>query len=610
MLQIIDHPDEGWATALHLLDIFKAGFYSKSPEVALWTCRLMSRIATELHGRGMGGSAWEWFVAGPTCGLQGVLHCADKNRSVPIEAAVSVLCQFGKFNCTELFTHHLKQAFPEVRDYMIAVAGLVPSLAEYKQSRDEMAAGGVLRFWIELGCSKGDAEPAGANTPDERAAALGLLFEIWTCFSGAVEEQAECSDRIMQVAQRANRDRSECLQLASLAMLFRLLDTFAAEKNPYAPVVYKTLTFALVENHQKVQVREFILNNFRLVFETFPTIPPAILLEPFIKQIRRSEGITFFYNVFDFEFFLSLARHPRLKTKGAVQTLDLLAKTYLYDELFAGSAFSPFMFLAFRFKDDPSFVTFILKLGKFVLGLYSANAKKVSRTGEHKSAKYLRYINARIGDDKAQFQLQNGRILELLARVIELENPEVCGRLKSAILEENATVKSLTKADDVGLLSVLGKLGDAQEMINEFEAPPKKPAASPVRKRACNPLAPRNTVVRTRRVSQKAAQNATLDGRNETKSGDDRSAVSERETVRVCVVTQWNRRESHRLRRCRIRRNTVWCPTSGSAYSRRRPWPRLSASSRRRRPGERSGKLRRIASALRMQRSCGCSKSS
>lgn len=40
------------------------------------------------------------------------------------------------------------------------------------------------------------------------------------------------------------------------------MDVFSETKNNYAPIIYKTLTFSLIENHADMQMREFILKNF------------------------------------------------------------------------------------------------------------------------------------------------------------------------------------------------------------------------------------------------------------------------------------------------------------------------------------------------------------
>ncbi len=281
LISVLQNEPEGGASTLQILDIMKAGLYSKHAEVAAWACRLLAKMASELNAKGMSGMAWDWFVA-DNGGLQGILHCANKNRELMGENVVSALCQFGRYNFAELFTHHLKLAIPEAKEYMETVSGLVPSLAEYKVSRDELANAGVLVFWIDFGCRKADVDNSNAN---ERTAALGMLLEIWLSFPNVVEEKAEYADFIIKLMQRANRDKNPNVQIVSLAQLFKLMEHFALERNPYAPIVYKTLTFALVENHQKTSIRELMLANFKVMLETFTTIPVSILLDPFIKQV-------------------------------------------------------------------------------------------------------------------------------------------------------------------------------------------------------------------------------------------------------------------------------------------------------------------------------------
>lgn len=268
-----------------MLDIFKAGLYSRDKDVVLWTCKLLTKLATEFHLKGFSAQAWDWFVEQPGGGLLGILHCINTNYGITVEGPIAVLCQFGKFNYSELFTHHLMVSCQNTKEYMRVVTGFIQPLAEYRQSRDEVISAGIIHYWIDMSCKKADMDAIGSNTPDERAAALGLLLEIWSNFSNVVEEKAEYADFIIKVAQRANRDRSENLQIVSLTLLFRLIENFASDKNPYAPIVYKTLIFALMENHSKVKIREYILANFKLVFESFSSIPPSIVIEPLIKQV-------------------------------------------------------------------------------------------------------------------------------------------------------------------------------------------------------------------------------------------------------------------------------------------------------------------------------------
>lgn len=66
-------------------------------------------------------------------------------------------------------------------------------------------------------------------------------------------------------------------------LLFKLLDVFSVDWNKFAPIIYKTLTFLLVENHHELETREYMLKQFSRVFKQVKTIPVAILLETMIK---------------------------------------------------------------------------------------------------------------------------------------------------------------------------------------------------------------------------------------------------------------------------------------------------------------------------------------
>lgn len=59
-------------------------------------------------------------------------------------------------------------------------------------------------------------------------------------------------------------------------------------------------------------MRELILNNFRIMLVQYPSIPVDLLLEPLLRQLAVSEGKSYVLNLFDFEFLIEAARHPRL----------------------------------------------------------------------------------------------------------------------------------------------------------------------------------------------------------------------------------------------------------------------------------------------------------
>lgn len=127
----------------------------------------------------------------------------------------------------------------------------------------------------------------------------------------------------LKVFKRSCRDKNRSLRICAIGMLFRLLDQFAGAKNNQAPVLYKILTFSLVENHADEVTREYMMQNFIDLFQSHATIPVGILIDPLLKIIQTAERQTYNYNVFDFEFFTSLAKHPKLQASPhGLQLMD------------------------------------------------------------------------------------------------------------------------------------------------------------------------------------------------------------------------------------------------------------------------------------------------
>jgi hypothetical protein len=105
--------------------------------------------------------------------------------------------------------------------------------------------------------------------------------------------------------------------------------------------------------------REFMMSNFITIVQKQPTIPIGILIEPLVKQLHVSQGKTYYPNLFDFEFFVALARHGKLMIRQAVMLLDLCAKIYINDLDWASACSVPFMIIVSRFLDSPAIREFI-----------------------------------------------------------------------------------------------------------------------------------------------------------------------------------------------------------------------------------------------------------
>jgi hypothetical protein len=130
--------------------------------------------------------------------------------------------------------------------------------------------------------------------------------------------------------KKASKDNCLVLKLAMNGQLFRLLEIFAVNKNPNAPIIYKSLTFSLIENHADETVREFMVKSFIEIFETIPSIPVSIVVDPLIKCMQTNEMTTYQFNTFDFDLFLAIAKHPKLTLlPSGLTVLDQLSRIYL-----------------------------------------------------------------------------------------------------------------------------------------------------------------------------------------------------------------------------------------------------------------------------------------
>jgi hypothetical protein len=64
----------------------------------------------------------------------------------------------------------------------------------------------------------------------------------------------------------------------------------ATERNRYAAILYKKLTFSLIENFDDIETRDYMENNFMNLFTKFASVPIDILLEPLIKQCNVNDS--------------------------------------------------------------------------------------------------------------------------------------------------------------------------------------------------------------------------------------------------------------------------------------------------------------------------------
>lgn len=135
---------------------------------------------------------------------------------------------------------------------------------------------------------------------------------------------------LLKINARAKR---RTVREAAISQLFLLLDFFTFKKSSFAPLLFKTLTFILVDAYNEDSTRCFIQHNFIHFIRTTPTIPVGIIIEPLVKQIAGAPILRL--DLHDFSFFETLAHHPKLSAKSAISLLDVLARLHLTHDFYA-----------------------------------------------------------------------------------------------------------------------------------------------------------------------------------------------------------------------------------------------------------------------------------
>lgn len=67
-------------------EALKSGLVSKSYEVALWTIRLFSRLALDLHHNNELVNIWQWFAYDPNCGFETILLAIKRHPDLKSNA--------------------------------------------------------------------------------------------------------------------------------------------------------------------------------------------------------------------------------------------------------------------------------------------------------------------------------------------------------------------------------------------------------------------------------------------------------------------------------------------------------------------------------------------
>jgi hypothetical protein len=197
-------------------------------------------------------------------GLSSIIFAIKKYPNETIESVAPLLSQYGKNNFMELFSHHLKNQYPDKCGFIEFSHELVSTVLNTSLFREGILGSGVLDDWIQISLRMSDFD--GVNSPEERISALSFLSYLWEVKSDKMDENPDISSTILTMLKRGCRDRSKILRIVSTELMFKLLTVFSLERNPSAPIIYKSLTFLMIEYHVDMEIREQMMRHFIKLF--------------------------------------------------------------------------------------------------------------------------------------------------------------------------------------------------------------------------------------------------------------------------------------------------------------------------------------------------------
>ena len=241
-----------------------------------------------------------------------------------------------------------------------------------------------------------------------------------------------------------------------------------------------------------------MMKNMTYVIEKHFSIPISTLIEPMVKQMHVTQGSTYQPNLFDFEFFVALARHGKLQLKHGILLMDLCAKIYLNELDWASACQVPFLMIASRFIDHVPTRDFLKQFFKIAFDELPSLEKS-----KHKKSKSKLKLKEFVQQDNPQdntmpiydkdapaevlktlppFQkppedhrvvdanriIKRAYIIEVAQKVLEMRHYGISEDMRILILETNKISYDLHKRNNKGLMKLLSFFGNPEDLFEQY----------------------------------------------------------------------------------------------------------------------------------------------
>ena len=430
------------------LGALKPGILSKDAEVVQWTLRVLSRLILDLTDKQILNEVWKWYVDENLTEI--CVLSMKRNESEVKTHVIEFLLQIGQFSFIEFFTVLLRNVLSDNREYYECVCDILEHAKDSQSSLDDLADCGVISYWCEMAGKDSDF---GYGRPrDCRVTGIIFLSKIVTVFLNYFESSETQMNSILGLLNRTCRDENKILKFLSIGVMFHLFDLLAEWKSSFAPVIYRTLTFLLVETYTVVETRQFIQDNFVMVFKKNENIPVGIIVEPYLKRLQVLDVPL---EIFDYDFISTISQYPLLGLKQGIQIIDLVGKFYLNDPVFAKVSGVPFTQIASRFISQGPMQDYLFMFCQYSLNLtVSTEAKKLK-----KGKKPLEF------EESVQ---QRNKILDIVYWIIQQWQDALNDKLKIFLIKLINDFKKVNGAEFKGLIILLDLLGDSESILKEI----------------------------------------------------------------------------------------------------------------------------------------------
>ena len=443
---------------------------SKNREVAQQGLKIYRILCEELYEKKLMTPAWDWFTS-LNGGLNTAILCMKRHPDL-IQETVEFLKEIGKLNLLELFTVLLKNNINDDKHYLYIITRLFePMVGSIPE--DELLTSGILDKWIELALQIADSP----SSPDIKIEAFSFLTEVWLLFPHLFESEEAKAMSIINTYKKACKN-SQAIAFICIVSLFRLLENFGQNKDPYAPIIYKTLTFILIENANAIEIRTLIMHNMIQILSDLESIPLSIIIEPWVKQIQVSSNNSdpYVWNIIDFEFMKFLAIQEKLTIKNAIQILDLLSKTFLNDHVYSQFSIDIMLIIINKFLNNEILQEFLSKLIKISLAIYFAAEKKLKSKKNKDKIKVSKPNPSEIefsDQDLSTIASQkNALIVKFLKNLAEMKDEKFNDKLKPLVAHTNLQLKKIlnVKTNDKGMINILSLWGNPDKISAKYES--------------------------------------------------------------------------------------------------------------------------------------------